>query len=112
MSDRGFRGLMLGVLIVGIVYTAVTLLSIQSSDIQVVVQYSGIGESHFYRNQWTYLYIFSIFGVLVTIGHLLIMAKLYNYESRNAGIIFGYSTMALLVIAFIMFKSVTQLAFL
>lgn len=112
LADRPYLFLTVGVLITGLVLALFVLLSVQQRDIQVVTQYSAFGESHFYKNKWFYLYAFAGFGVLVAAGHTALMAKLYNMQYRDIGLLFGWVSIVLCVIAGRYAYEVMQLAFL
>ena len=112
VRDRPYMLLMGGVLGLGVVYIAYTLLAIHSSDIQVITRYSGVGDVHFYKDKWYHLYELTLFGACITLIHGAIMAKLHEMEHRDAGIVFGWMALTMMVIVFSYTYGLLHLAFL
>lgn len=112
MGDRRYFALMAAVLLVSVIFTLFVLFSVEQRDIQVVTQYSSFGESHFYKERWFYLYNFALLGVIIGVAHCAIMAQLYKYERRALGVMFGWLTLLILLIAFIYVQRVLQVAYL
>ena len=99
MADRSFFSLMVAVMAIAVVCCVYVLLSVESRDIRIVTQYSGFGESHFYRAPWYTLYSFGALFLLAGLINAVAMAKLYGYERRQFAIYLGWVTLALFVIA-------------
>ncbi len=112
MVDRPYFSLMVAVLLASIVYALYVILSVESRDIQVVTQYSGFGESHFYKSSWQYLYAFAALGLVVGLAHVAIMAKLLTYDKRVLGLLFGWQSILLLFIAAVYTYKILQVAYL
>lgn len=112
LADRSYLFLMTGMVLVGLLLSLFVVFTVEPSDIQVVTQYSSIGESHFYKSHWYYLYVFAGFGLVVALLHGAIMVKLYNLERRDAGIFLGWISIILCVIAARYAYEVMHLAFL
>ena len=112
MADRPYFSLMAAVLGVAVLYALYVVLSVEGRDIQVVTQYSGFGQSHFYRNSWFYLYSFAAIGLVIGVAHASVMAKLFKYERRALGMLLGWQTLLLLFIAAIYTYKVLQVAYL
>ena len=112
LADRGYLGLIIGILVAMIVYVLFVVTSIEARDIQVVTQYSAFGESHFYKSRWFYLYSFALLGLLVAAINIAIMGKLLRYEQRSMGVAIGWLTLVFFVVAIATAHSVLQLAFL
>lgn len=112
MADRRYFSLMTAVFVGSILFTLYVLFSIEQRDIQVITQYSAFGESHFYKQKWYYLYNFAALGLIIAVAHTAIMIKLYNYERRTLGGLFGWLTLLLLVIATLYVYRVLQVAYL
>lgn len=97
---------------VSVLFTLFVLFSVEQRDIQIVTQYSSFGESHFYKERWFYLYNFALFSLIAGFAHCAIMTQLYQYERRTLGIMFGWVTLLLFLIAFIYVQRVLQVAYL
>ena len=112
MADRPYFSLMVAVVVTALLYALYVILSVESRDIQVVTQYSGFGESHFYRNSWYYLYAFAGLGIIIGTVHAAIMTKLFRYERRVLGMVFGWQSLLLLLVATVYTYKILQVAYL
>ena len=112
MGDRPYFLLMLAVLISGLAYTIFCLVATHVTDIQVITQYSGVGDTHFYKDKWFSLYTFAGFGVIVTAIHLALLAKLFQVNYRDIGIVIAWIALLIMLIATVYTYEVFHLAFL
>lgn len=108
-TDRPFLFLAAGLVSAGIIYCLAVGLNIRLSDVTVYSRYTAFGEAHFYKAQWQYLLTFVLFGVVVTVSHLLLMVKFHNLDRRQTALIIGFAGIAVLIIAGAYALSVTQL---
>ena len=112
LADRTYLFLLTGVVLAGLLLSLFVVFTVEPSDIQVVTQYSSIGESHFYKSQWYYLYVFAGFGLMVSAIHSALMVKLYYLERRDVGVFLGWISILICVIAARYAYEVMHLAFL
>lgn len=98
MADRSFFSLLVAVVAVAVLCSVYVTLSIESRDIRIVTQYSGFGESHFYRTPWYSLYNFGALFLVTGLVNAATMAKLYSYERRSFAAYIGWTTLILFVI--------------
>ena len=87
-------------------------LSLRPSDLQVAVHYTSFGETNFYRAKWYYLLSFIVFGLGLAAFHTILTIKLYVQERRQIALAFIGLSFLLLLIAWIMTRSVLKVAFL
>lgn len=87
-------------------------LSLRPSDLQVAVHYTSFGETNFYRAKWYYLLSFIVFGLGLAAFHTILAIKLYVQERRQIALAFIGLSFLLLLIAWIMTRSVLRVAFL
>lgn len=99
MADRSFFSMVVAVAAVGALCAVYIILSIESRDIRIVTQYTGFGESHFYRAPWYSLYAFGALFLTIGLTNVLAMAKLYDLERRSFGMYVGWMTLVIFVIA-------------
>jgi len=111
-DDKPYLWLFVSILVFCMLYVLFTLLSIHSSDTQLISRYSGLGDTHFYKAKWYSLYEFSLFGVIVGVMSLVVLSKLKVTGRRNLGVIFGWITLLILVLAFVYSYQVFHLAYL
>ena len=79
---------------------------------QVATRYTAFGDAHFYRNKWYYLLSFIAFVVVVLGVHIGLAIKLFGREQRQLASALLAFTILLLVIGWIITRSVLQIAFL
>jgi len=112
MSDRPFFTLVVLVFTSMLIFAIYTLFLINRVDIQVVTRYSSFGDAHFYKNAWWYLYGFAGFGLVAGTIHALVMAKLRAYGRRDLGLMFGWLSLIIVLVAFAYAHEVFKVAFL
>ncbi len=112
LGDRLVLGLIAALLILSALYCVYVGLSLRPSDLQVAVHYTAYGETHFYRDKWYYLVSFILFGILLSVVHTALIIKLYLQEQRQLAIFFGCLSLFMLIIAWIITRSVLRIAFL
>lgn len=98
MADRSFFALFVAVIAAAAICSLYVTLSIESRDIRIVTQYSGFGESHFYRTPWYSLYNFGALFLITGLVNAALMAKFYTYEKRQFANYIGWMTLILLFI--------------
>jgi hypothetical protein len=111
LADR-LVTVLLGVMIfLALAYCAYVALSLRPSDLQVAVHYTAYGETNFYREKWYYLLSFIGFGLIVAVLHSALVIKLYVLERRQLAIYFIWTSLLVLVIAWILTNAVLRVAF-
>jgi hypothetical protein len=110
--DRTMVFLTMGAVLVCVVYGIYTALALEPSDLQVATRYTAFGDTHFYRTKWYYLLFFILFGIIVTMIHTAIAIKLYGRQQRQLAIALLSLTFLILVIGWILTRSVLEIAFL
>lgn len=103
---------MTAVVMLSLLYAVFIVLSVESRDIQVVTQYSGFGESHFYKSPWYTLYLFAAMGIVIGICNVVAMTKLYSYERRGFGVYVGWVTILMIAVASVWTAKVFGVAYL
>ena len=99
-------------ILIGIVYMVYMALVLEPSDLQVATRYTAFGDTHFYRNKWYYLLSFAAFGATVALLHIALAMKLYDRNQRQLAIALFGLTFLIVTIAWIITRSVLQIAFL
>lgn len=112
LSDRLMVVLTSVFVIVVLVYCVYVAVSLQPSDLQVAVHYTTFGETNFYREKWFYLINFIAFGLIVAIVHSILAIKMYLQGRRPMALLFLWLSMFLMIVAFLLTRSVLNIAFL
>ncbi len=110
--DRLVTVLLSSFILLCLAYCLYVGLSLRPSDLQVAVHYTSFGETNFYRAKWYYLLSFIVFGLGLAAFHTILTIKLYVQERRQIALAFIGLSFLLLLIAWIMTRSVLKVAFL
>lgn len=112
IADRLVTALLIGFVAACGLYCLYVGISLHPSDLQVAVHYTSFGETNFYREKWYYLLSFVAFGLFFMVIHGALAVKLYVQERRQLALTFIGLSFLLLLIAWIMTRSVLKVAFL
>ena len=112
LADRPYLFLCAATMAAALVYALYAFFTIEPRDIQVISQYSAFGEAQFYKEKWYYMYTFVGFGVVTALINTALMAKLHSLEKRDFGIVLGWVSLIIILIAFRYTYEVMHFAFL
>ncbi len=112
VRDRTMVTLAGALLALGVAYIIYVTVALESSDLQVATRYTAFGDTHFYRNKWYYLLSFVLFGVVLLGVHIALAVKLYGRQQKQVAAALLWLTLFLLIIGWIITRSVLQIAFL
>lgn len=102
LSDKYLVVLLSSMIVVSIVSSIIIGLSIQPSEFQLVSHYSAYGISHYYRDQWYYLFVFVFFEIFVALIHVAVSAKLLIEKGRSMAIMFAWSGIGVILLCLAM----------
>jgi hypothetical protein len=111
-ADRAILAFSFAIGILAVLFVVYVAISLRPSDLQVASHYSAFGDTHFYRNKWYYLISFALFGIVFSVAHIGLMIKLRLLDMRPLAIAFGWLSLLLLAIAFVLTHSLLGIAFL
>jgi hypothetical protein len=111
-ADRAMMGFVALLFLMAMGYVVYVALALQPSDLQVATRYTAFGETHFYRSKWYYLLSFVLFGLVTAGVHIALAVKLYNRGQRPLAVSLIALTLLILVIGWIIARSVLGIAFL
>lgn len=100
------------IVIMTIFYALYVAFSLNPTELQVATRFTSFGETQLYRNKWYYLISFIAVAVLMTVMHTGLMVKLKARGVRPIALAFGWLTVLMLVILFIVTGRVLSSAFL
>lgn len=86
------------------------IVSVQPSDLQVVVHYTSFGTTNFYRDQWHYLLTFIGFVVIIATMHPLITYKILINKGKELAIAFAWLGVVMVLISAALFYQVLKIA--
>lgn len=108
--DRYLVTLLAAFLLLAVAFCISVAISLNPSELQVVTHYTAFGITNFYRDKWYYFLIFIVFGLIVGVTHVCIIAKLYKEKSRGFAIGFAWLSIVLILIAFVLTHSILRVA--
>lgn len=112
LADRAVTIMVAAVILCSLLYCMYVGVSLRPSQLQVAVHYTAFGETFYYRDQWYYLLSFIAFGVLFAVLHSSLIVKLLVMNKRQVALVFGWFSLALLLIAILITHAVLGIAFL
>lgn len=112
LADRTIGFLCGGILLAAALYMLYVGLSLNPTELQVATRYTAFGETQYYRNKWYYLIGFVVFGGVMAVMHVVLIAKLRSRGMRPLAIALGLCTFILFAILFIVARSVLAVAYL
>ncbi len=80
-------------------YILYVVLNVHPSELQLVSHYSAFGVTHFYRDQWYYLLVFAIFGLLLAVMHIVLIVKILAVKGHALAVLFAWMTIAMIAFA-------------
>ena len=112
LRDRTMVVLSSALIVLGVLYIVFVVIAMEPSDLQVATRYTAFGDTHFYRNKWYYLLSFALFGAVLIGAHIALAIKLFGRQQRQLAIALLSFTGVLLIIGWIITRSVLEIAFL
>jgi hypothetical protein len=110
LRDR-FLAILLGVFLLGCLSLLVYLgLSIHSSELQVVVHYTGFGSTNFYRDKWYYLVSFALFVVCIALLHPALTYKILQLKGRPLAVAFAWLSLIIVMITTLLLYQILKIA--
>mgnify|MGYP003606052736 CR=1 FL=1 len=85
-------------------------ISIQPSELQVVVHYTSYGATNFYRDKWYYLISFAAYIVIIAILHSILTFKLLSAKGRDIAVAFIWLSIVIVTIAAALFYQILKVA--
>ena len=102
VSDRYLITLLSVMVFLSIVAAIIVGLFIHPSEFQLVSHYSAFGISHYYRDQWYYLFVFVAFEIIVAIIHAVVSIKLLTVKGRSVAIMFAWAGIGVILLCLVM----------
>lgn len=96
-KDRSAVILFLAVVALVITLTAVTVLRIHVSDVQVPSRFTAYGDTNIYRDQWFVQLGYPIFGLLVLAANGFLAAKIHQQRRLVSLGFLGMSVFVLII---------------
>ncbi len=99
LANRYILVICLILIILSISFTVYVGFNVHSSDLQLVTHYSAYGVTHIYRDQWYYLLLFGLFGLIVGVMHSVITVKLLVIKGEVLASLFAWLSVVIIILA-------------
>lgn len=109
-EDRYVAGLLATLFAGCLLLIGFLAVSIQPTELQVVVHYTSFGNTNFYRDRWFYLLSFGLYIVIMATLHTILTYKILRTKGRDLTIAFLWLSIIMLIIAFALFYQVLKIA--
>ena len=110
IADRHLTVAVAALLLLTLLYVIYVTVAINPSELQVVSRYTAFGITNFYRDQWYYLFVFVGFGLVTLVLNTIITVKLLRIKGRSFGLVFAWLSVLIMLIAFLVARSILKLA--
>lgn len=106
IADRYLLILVSFLIILSLVFSTIIGLTIHPSDTQLISHYTAFGTTHFYTDQWYYLFVFIGFELAVAILHSIISIKLLIVRGHSIAVMFAWLGVGIVILGWITANSV------
>jgi hypothetical protein len=101
VADRYLLVLLSFIALLGIGFMIYVGIAVQPSELQTVAHYSAFGTRHLYTNQWFYLLLFGLFGLIVTAAHIALSIKLLVVKGRSLAVMLAWLGVGIIILGWI-----------
>jgi len=101
VADRHLLVLVSALMLLALGFAITIGLSVHSSELQLVSHYSAFGVTHFYFDQWYYLFVFVVFGIIVGILHAVIAIKLLTIKGHSVATMFTWFGIGIILLGWV-----------
>ena len=77
LQDRVLTILLIGYLLLIVVLFVLSAINIRPGDLQLHTRYTSYGVTHYYTDQWYYLFAFLGFNTIFALSYLIIVVKAF-----------------------------------
>lgn len=98
LSDKYLLALISFLIFLAIVCSIIVGFSVHPRDLRLPSHYSAYGITHFYFDQWFYLLVFVIFGIITAVLHSVIAVKLLIVKGHSLAVMFAWSGVGVILL--------------
>lgn len=101
VADRYLLVLLSFLVLLALAFVSYIVVSVRPSELQLVSHYSAFGITHLYRDQWFYLLVLGLFGLVAAALHTAISMKLLVVKGRTLAIMFAWFGVGIMLFAWV-----------
>lgn len=106
IDDRYLFILSIVILIFSLAISVYVGFNVKPSELQLVSHCSAFGIRHLYTDQWFYLLVFAVFGLIVAVAHIALSVKLLIVKGHSLAVFFAWLGIAILILTWITAQTV------
>ena len=110
MKDRWLLGLVVVNVLLALVIIISFAITIKPKETQVIVQHSAFSVTGLYRGHWYSLWTYGVLQLMITVGHIILSAKLAVVQRRDLALALLWLTIAISVILALFAYSIIVIA--
>ena len=110
MKDRWLLGLVVVNVLLALVIIISFAITIKPKETQVIVQHSAFSVTGLYRGHWYSLWAYGVLQLMITVGHIILSAKLAAAQRRDLALAFLWLTIAVSVMLALFAYSIIVIA--
>jgi len=107
--DRHLTSVFIVMILLALAVTIYMLLRLHPSELQLVSRYSSFGTTHFYREQWFYLFLFAAFAWVVAFAHIALSRKTYDLSGRPMALVIAWLGVSIIILDWITAESILNI---
>lgn len=101
LTDKYLLAVLSGLVALAVIFAIIIGLNVHPRDLRLPSHYSAFGITHFYFDQWFYLLVFVIFGIVAAVLHSAISVKLLIVKGHPLAMAFAWSGVGVVLLGFI-----------
>src|SRR5476651_57814 len=75
--------------------------NVRPSELQLVSHCSAFGMRHLYTDQWFYLLIFGVFGLVAALAHVSLAVKILMIKGHSLAVMFAWIGIAIVILTWL-----------
>jgi len=99
IADRYLLVLSSTLILLAIALASYVGFNVRPSELQLVSHCSAFGIRHLYTDQWFYLLVFGVFGLVVASAHISLAVKLLAIKGHSLAILFVWLGITIVILA-------------
>ncbi len=106
LADKYLLSLVVFMFLFAVSCAIIIGLNVHPRDLRLPSHYSAYGITHFYFDQWFYLLVFVVFGLVVFTLHSVIAVKILIVKGHSMAIMYAWSGIGIIILGLVTALSV------
>ena len=97
-ADRYLLSLVISMFVLAIICAIIIGFNVHPRDLRLPSHYSAYGITHFYFDQWFYLLVFILFGIVTACLHAAIAVKLLIVKGHSLATMYAWAGIGIILL--------------